>query len=496
MVEAIDVLVVGGGMAGLTAGAVLAGKGLKVAVFEKHSKPGGYAQYFGKDPTFDAATHLIGGCGPDGWTRAALAETGALSRLTLLPRDPLYAAVFPRHRYTAAAEPERFHQELSALWPAEAEGIRGFFAEMETLGRAYLTLADGTAIEAPLARRQDQTLAELLNDYTRTEELRAALSVLWVYGGLPPSHLSALHYAMLWHTFQGQGSAAVRGGNRALTAALVEALTDCGGRFETRSRVARITRVRGRVTGAVLEDGREYTAGAVISTASPHDTFETLLAAEGQTPAGYPALRSFAYSVSALQVHLLAEGPLDCDAGSTILHSTYDQGDAYLELQRSQPEYSALVCTVLDRDDPERVPPGRHLLSLFTLAPYSRLDQWQAPFDARRGPTYRTLPDYQALKEGIGDALVIRAEELFPGLSGRVVARRVGTPLTMERYTFNTGGAAFGWANLPQQCGAHRPGPRTPFTGLYMAGHWTFPGGSIAAAMTSGRIAAHTLLQG
>ena len=72
--------------------------------------------------------------------------------------------------------------------------------------------------------------------------------------------------------------------------------------------------------------------------------------------------------------------------------------------------------------------------------------------------------------------------------------RRVGTPLSMERYTFNTGGAAFGWANIPEQAGLNRPGPETPFSGLYMAGHWTFPGGSIPAAMTSGRIAAKTIL--
>jgi phytoene dehydrogenase-like protein len=60
----------------------------------------------------------------------------------------------------------------------------------------------------------------------------------------------------------------------------------------------------------------------------------------------------------------------------------------------------------------------------------------------------------------------------------------------MERYTHNTGGAAFGWANIPEQAGPSRPGPETPFRGLYMAGHWTAPGGCIAAVLQSGRMAA------
>src|SRR5687767_2453088 len=103
MPETVDFLIVGAGVAGLTAGALLAREGHRVAVFEKHSKPGGYAQYFGQDPTFDSATHLIGGCGRYGWSRIALTEAGVLDRLELLPLDPVYQAIWPEHRYAAPA---------------------------------------------------------------------------------------------------------------------------------------------------------------------------------------------------------------------------------------------------------------------------------------------------------------------------------------------------------------------------------------------------------
>jgi len=495
MPENIDVAVVGGGFAGLTAAASLAKAGLKVSVFEKHSKLGGFAQYFGQDPTFDSATHLVGGCGPRGWLRAATQQIGVEDRIEWIPLDPIYQAVWPEHHYLCAADPERFRQELSTLWPGEAERIRRFFTETEAIGRDYLRLADGPPPDGPLARHHNRTLSEYLDDFTRNTELRSALSALWLFAGLPPERVSAVHYAMLWHTFQTQGSAAAKGGVKAVTQAIADHITALGGVVETKTRVAKILRVRGRVTGVRLEDGREYATRAVISTASPHDTFEELLAAEGQTPAGYPALRSFVASISAMQVHLLIDGPVDVPARTTIFHTKYDLEDVYLDLQRGEPQYTGLVCTVLDHGDPDRVPPGKHMVSLFTLAPYGRGDNWNAPFDARRGPAYRTLPDYTELKEPMGDAMVRAAEELLPGLSRRIEKRKVGTPLSMERYTFNTGGAAFGWANIPQQCAANRPGPKTPFAGLYMAGHWTFPGGTVAGAAVSGRIAAETVLR-
>lgn len=62
-----DVIVIGSGLAGLTASLKLAKSGKKVALFEKHSIPGGYATNFvrkGKDGnlyTFDVSIHSLSG---------------------------------------------------------------------------------------------------------------------------------------------------------------------------------------------------------------------------------------------------------------------------------------------------------------------------------------------------------------------------------------------------------------------------------------------------
>lgn len=495
MAETVDCVVIGGGIAGLTAAALLARKGRGVVLFEGNARSGGLARYPEEGTAFDAAAPLIGGCGPRGWLRDALVETGAMERLELMPLDPVYQAVFPRQQYPVAADPERYRQVLSAIWSGEAVGIQRFFTGMEELGRDYLTLLDGPPSGGPLLKHHDRTLAEFLDDCTRDEELRAALSALWLFAGVPPRRLSVLHYASLWHTFHHQGVATVRGGIGALTGALTDVIREGGGFVETGVSVTRITRDRGRASGVRLSDGRQLEARAVISTLSPAETFEELLSAEGESPATYAPLKAgFITSLSTLQVHLLVSKLTAPPARTTLFHTTTDLDEAYRDLQRSYPDMQALVATVPDAAETPGLPEGKRILSLYTLSPYSRADDWNAPLDTRRGPAYRTLEEYVELRDELADMLVEQAETLFPGLEESIEERQVFTPLSLERLTGNTGGASFGWANIPEQSGSHRQGPRTPFRGLYMASHWTFPGGSLAGAATAGRIAAHVVL--
>ena len=127
-------------------------------------------------------------------------------------------------------------------------------------------------------------------------------------------------------------------------------------------------------------------------------------------------------------------------------------------------------------------------------AAYRRPDGWDVPPALRRDKAYRMLPDYLSLKERIGERLVQRIAEVVPGVPDAAFLRRVATPITLERYTFNREGAAWGWANAPDQGVLVRPGAQTCVPGLTQCGHWTFPGSGIAAVVLSGRFAAEAIL--
>ena len=70
-----DIVVIGAGLSGLMYGIVAAQKGYRVAVVEKHFKPGGYATNFARERqkyVFDCSLHKITGLGPEGNMRNAL----------------------------------------------------------------------------------------------------------------------------------------------------------------------------------------------------------------------------------------------------------------------------------------------------------------------------------------------------------------------------------------------------------------------------------------
>lgn len=128
--EAYDVVVIGGGVGGLTAGALTAHAGRSVLVVEADGRPGGYARAVHTDAYLcDRADNLVTSCRPDGpfgqgVLDAVLRELGVRERCEFLPVDPFYVARFPDFELEVPCGREAYLEAHTSRFPAEAAGLR------------------------------------------------------------------------------------------------------------------------------------------------------------------------------------------------------------------------------------------------------------------------------------------------------------------------------------------------------------------------------------
>lgn len=476
-----DAIVVGSGIGGLTAAALLSAAGLGVLVVERHDRVGGYAHAFRRGRyLFDSSVHAVGGS----VVPRLLARLGVAERCRLLPVDPIYTAVFPGFQVRAPCGVEPFLEAHATCFPRQAKGLRSLLQACLDIrreaARAEELASPVDVMQRPgrfptLLRLRRATLAAVLDAHLEDRAAKAALAALWPYLGLPPSRLSFLYWATMLLSAVEEGAFTCEGSFQMLAAALAHAVEANGGEVLLRSPVRRIRVEDGAVRGVLLENGQLVEAPRVVSNADALQTVFELVGAEHFPARTLRALRRLEPSVSAFVVYAAAR--LDLPAlglgHETFFYPGTDHEEAFAGVLAGTPSWwSATVPTGLDRS---LAPAGEHLLVLTTLVDPAALPRWR---DAKAATAERMLE---------------AASARIPGLRGALTFAEAATPRTLERYTRNTAGALYGWELTPRQVGPGRPGPDTDVRGLYLAGHWAKPGGGITGVALSGILAARAI---
>jgi prolycopene isomerase len=484
-----DVIVVGGGLAGLTCGAFLAKSGKSVLVLEKEPTPGGCCSSFERQGfTFDVGVHFVLGAGPEGSAGKLLRALGVSGLVEFVKVDPMYRAVFPDFSLDVPLEWGSYQDLLCKRFPNERQGLSRLWDEMKELYDQMYAVPDELTFwdkaRFPLnftllANYSGRTFQAMLDDSLHDPRLKAVVSSVWPFIGCPPSRVSAVYMSGLLATCFLEKAYYPKGGSGRLSQALAGALARHGGELVTQTEVARILVKGGRACGVELVNGERLGAFFVVSASDSRRTFLNLVGERYLKPGFVKKLKAMRSSFSVCETYLgISLSPQETQGLShqVFSYDSYDMDEAYQRMLSGDAQ-APVSFALPSLHDPGLAPAGHGALTLLTYRPY------------------HLVKDRSGERGKMEAQMLSKAEKILPGLEGKIKVRDFSSPQTLERYTHAFSGGPYGWDFTPDQVGIQRLQPVTPIRNLLLAGHWTTPGGGTTTAMVSGLLASKKVLR-
>lgn len=503
-----DVVVIGSGIGGLTAGALLAMHADKrVLVLERHYAAGGLTQVFHRPGyEWDVGVHYVGGVNDPGSEVRAAFDHVTEGRLRWAPLPDVYDRIqIGDRRYEFPTGLARFRDRMKEYFPMETAAIDRYVGVVCDAARASsLYFAEkalpariaalvGAPMRTPFLRYASRTTAEVLGRFTQNPELAAVLTGQWGDYGLPPGLSSfGMHAIVAYHYFE--GAAYPIGGASAIAAAIAPVIERAGGRIVVGAEVAEILADRNGATGVRMADGRELRSTIVISDAGVHNTYARLLPAEVTAGLGVlKEIRSIPPSMAHICLYVGIKRNADepeFDAANLTIYrdSNHDANFTRFSADATGPWPSIFISSPSAKDPTfARRYPGRSTLEVVAAAPYRWFERWGDTRWKRRGT------DYDELKQALAAQLLRALEDHVPAIRGRIDYSELSTPLSTRHFANYQNGETYGPAAVPARFRARALGARTPIRNLYLTGQDACTPG-VTGALFGGIIAASAAL--
>lgn len=508
--ERYDAIVIGSGLGGMTTALLLAERGQRVALLERHYVLGGFTHVFRrKGWEWDVGVHYVGEVHrPQSVLRQLFdhvtggelqwAEMGEVyDRIVFGDEEyPLRAGVSAfkeglRERFTTPAHARSIDAYVDAVFDA-VKASRSFFVE-KALGSVSAWAASGLMRRKYLAHTR-KTTWEVLRSLTDDPRLVGVLCGQYGDYGLPPKQSSfGMHASLVKHYLAG-GCYPV-GGSARIAETIVPRLEAAGGVALTNAEVETLLVEGGAVTGVRMADGREIRAARVVSNAGVMGTFERLVPPQERERLGIASkLRPLRPSAAHASLYLGLRGTAAELRLPKANYWIYPDGgydhDANVErylADEGAPLPVAYISFPSAKDpDFERRYPGRATIEIVTLAPWERWSRWAEHPWKKRGD------DYQAAKQRLAERLLEPLLRHEPQVQAAIELQELSTPLSTRHFTAYGHGEIYGLSHDPERFEQKLLRPKTPIKDLWLTGQDVVTCG-VGGALLSGFLTASAI---
>ncbi|MEM1227263.1 MAG: phytoene desaturase family protein [Planctomycetota bacterium] len=505
--EARSVVVVGGGLAGLSSACVLAARGHQVTLCEKNEWVGGKAaQHCTEGYRFDMGPTILT---LPSVLRQVFAEAGRSidDYIEMIPLDPQWRCFFEGHAGSPStsntvldlvSDVDQMKQHLKDFTGSEvsAEGYERFiqvskqlhdvsdrFFFWRSIGGLTDTMEVGGAFSAAvlkdvLSLRMGRSVASVVRSHVPEHRVSQMMDHFTQYVGSSP-YASPAVLCSIAHMQTKEGIWYPIGGTRAVPEALAKLATELGVTIRTETDVLRIEQSGGAVTGVVTTAGETVACDAVVSNCDAVRTYRELLSGSAQSTA-FEKSNQHEAACSGVVLYLGLNRRYE-----QLLHHNFvfskdpeEEFDYIYRKGEPAPDPTAYVCAPAV-SEPEVAPPDGEALYILVHTPYLRPHHdWKA-----------MLPQYR-------DVILDKLERTAgtDGIRDAIVTEDALTPEGIHNRYRVLNGAIYGLASHGKFLGAFKPGNRRKdVRGLYLAGGAAHPGPGMPMVLMSGWIAADSL---
>lgn len=493
-----DVVVVGAGIGGLTAAALLSKRGQRVLVVEQHYIPGGCCTAIRRrDVAMDVGAALL-----FGWEGENSAHRFVMNELEeeieMIRHEAAYRIHVGSKTVTFWRDLDRYLDELTALFPHQERQIRSLYRECRELYEIMVGMSRYPVppTEIPVLEglkavlRNPVGMAKIrgLISMTGEEFLRRHITDAetadffdFLVASCTTCTVKESPAAMVVAIFMNihlGGTCYPSGSPQMLPNKLEKALEKFGGRIVYRKRVEEILIRRGKAYGVRLSDGTEILADSVISNADVWNLYGTLVKPRHIKPARLKWAHRFEPTPGILVLYLSVkeEGiPRGTYPIEFYVHNLHDVQDGNFMVY-----FPSL-------EDPSIAPPGTHSVTILG----STRKEWPRPNEE----AYRSEEYVRRKEEEAQRALDWLEKNYLPNLKENIISLDIGTPSTIERYTLKYKGNIGGPKVNLQQFFSHRLPSKSEWKNLYCVGDSTAMGEGVVSVTMSGVGTANRVLR-
>lgn len=485
------VIIIGGGIAGMTAGVLLQKAGFKTEIYEKNALPGGQCTGWKREGYFiDNCIHWLTGTRPGSALHELWKEIGALGDgVELYKKEMFFSSKLNGQTLTFWRDKERTRKEMLALSPEDEKEINKLIE--------YVSLAETMTVpvEKPFDAMNPidfmklgmsmKEMGKVMKEYGNMDINELAMRfkhplIRRAIIDYMPSGYQAYAFLVSYGTVTGGNGDIPKGGSLAMSLRIADRYKEYGGVIHTNANVENIILNGKKAEGILLENGIKVEADYVICACDTDYTFRKLLP-EKYMPKGlremyinrkkYPVSSGFqiAYAVDGVFEELTGTRVFSCD-----------------EMNVGKQTVQCMSVQAYDYET-DFAPKGKMILQTNFSQTEEDYKYWEL--------LYADKAAYNLQKTEIAEQAIKRVVEEYPFLEGKIRVIDVWTPITYTKYCNSYKGAYMSFVTTKTAKSITVPGVIRGIDNVMLASQWLMGPGGLPTAAAMGKFAAWRIIK-